>query len=86
MCEMVGVAILVGVQEPTDTSGSGSSTAAFCLKLPGKNLYLTPLLKAKKFRNFGYKTGAMSAFRELELAQLGNIEEIGAGKGTRTVS
>ena len=54
---------------------SGSNAAAFCLKLPGKSLYLTPLLKAKKFRNFGYKTGTMCAFREL-----------GAGKGTRTVS
>ena len=65
---------------------TGSSAAALCLKLPGKNLYLTPLLKAKKFRNVGYKTGAMSAFRELETAQLGTVEELGAGKGTRTVS
>lgn len=64
----------------------GSSAAAFCLKLPGKNLYLTPLLKAKKFRSYGYKTGAMSAFRELQNADLGKVEEFGAGKGGRTVS
>ena len=68
------------------TKCSGSNAAAFCLKLPGKSLYLTPLLKVKKFRNFGYKTGAMCAFRELETAQLGTLEEFGAGKGTRTVS
>ena len=64
----------------------GSSAAAFCLKLPGKNLYLTPLLKAKKFRSYGYKTGAMSAFRELQNADLGKVEEFGAGKGGRIVS
>lgn len=63
----------------------GSSAAGFCLKLPGKNLYLTPLLKAKKFRSYGYKTGAMSAFRELQTADLGTVEEFGAGKGGRTV-
>ena len=64
---------------------SENSAAAVCLRLPGRNLYLTPLLKAKKFRNFGYKTGDMSAFRELEIAQLGKVEELGAGKGTHTV-
>ena len=65
---------------------NGSDAAAHCLRLPGKSLYLTPLLKAKRFRNFGYKTGALKAFQELQLAQLGSLEEIGAGKGTQTVS
>ena len=64
----------------------GNSAAAFCQKLPGKNLYLSPLLKAKKFRSYGYKTGAISAFRELQTAELGSVEEFGAGKGGRTVS
>ena len=65
---------------------NGSDAAAHCLRLPGKSLHLTPLLKAKRFRNFVYKTGALKAFQELQLAQLGSLEEIGAGKGTQTVS
>lgn len=60
--------------------------AAHTLRLPGKKLYLTPLLKAKKFRNFGYRAGAMSAFEELQKAELGILEELGAGKGTRSAS
>ena len=66
-----------------DVPSVGSSAASYCLKLPGKNLYLTPLLKAKRFRTFGYKTGA---FNELQVAKLGILEEIGAGKGSKTVS
>ena len=65
---------------------NGSDAAAHCLRLPGRCLHLTPLLKAKRFRNFGYKTGALKAFQELQHAQLGSLEEIGAGKGTQTVS
>ena len=53
--------------------------------LPGKQLYLTPLLKAKKFRSHGYKVGAMGAFCELESSELGKVEEIGASRGTHTV-
>ena len=45
-------------QPPSDTQ----SAAAHCLKLPGKKLYLTPLNNAKRFRNFGYKKGALKAF------------------------
>ena len=34
---------------------------AFCLLLPGKTLYLPPLLYVKKFRNRGNKDGAVRA-------------------------
>lgn len=68
--------------EPVEPDGA----IAHVLRLPGKSLYLTPLLKAKKFRNFGYRQGAMSAFEELQKANLGTLEESGAGKGTRLAS
>ena len=60
--------------------------AAYALRLPGRNLYLTPLLKQKKFRNFKLKIGAMTAFNELQEDKLGTLEEMGAGKGTQTAS
>ena len=52
------------------------SAAAHCLKLPGKNLLLTPLNNAKRFRNFGYKKGAMKAFEELQMSELGTLETV----------
>ena len=73
------------LQEPIQYEGA-SGAAAHCLKLPRKNLYLTPLLKAKTFTNFGYRTEAISVFRELQTAQLGQLKELGTGKGTSTVS
>lgn len=42
--------------------------------MPGKKLNLTALLYAKKFRYHGYKTGALTAFAELELAGLGALD------------
>ena len=45
--------------------------AAHCLKLPGKQLNLTALLYAKKFRAYGYKTGAQAAFERLVRDVLG---------------
>lgn len=62
------------------------NAAAHTLRLPGQRLYLTPLLKAKKFRKFGYKEGALSAFRELENSDLGKLEEFEAEKGTYLAS
>ena len=50
------------------------STPAHCLGLPGRKLNLTALLYAKRFRNNGYKKGALAAFRELEEAGLGVME------------
>lgn len=50
------------------------NAAAHCLKLPGKRLHLTPLNNAKRFRNFGYKKGALKAFEELQMSELGKVE------------
>ena len=57
------------MEENSDNKGA----AAHCLKLPGKHLYLTPLLKQKKFRNYGSKSGALAAFEELQSSELGKI-------------
>ena len=56
------------------------STPAHCLQLPGRKLNFTALLYAKRFRNHGYKKGALAAFRELEEAGLGVLED------TKTIS
>ena len=39
--------------------GDDDATAAYCLQLPGKVLYLSPLLATKKFRKRGNKDGAL---------------------------
>lgn len=62
---------------PVDTADT-STTPAYCLRLPGRRLNLTALLYAKRFRDHGYKTGALAAFNELEEAGLGRIEKIKA--------
>lgn len=51
-----------------------SDTPRFCLKLPGRKLDLFALLYAKRFRDHGYKKGALAAFQELEKKGLGNIQ------------
>ena len=61
------------------------ATAAHCLKLPGKTLYLTPLLAQKKFRKWGNKEGAIRAFYQLEAEGLGTTLEVGGSKGTALV-
>lgn len=60
-------------------------TASYCLTLPGKVLYLTPLLSAKKFRNRGNKDGAVRAFMKLEEEGLGKTYVIGGSKGVSQV-
>lgn len=50
-----------------------NSRAAYCLVLPGKTLYLTPLLNIKKFRAHGNKDGAVTAFFQLQEENLGKI-------------
>ena len=45
--------------------------AAHCLKLHGRQLNLTALLYAKKFRAHGYKSGAQAAFEQLQSDSLG---------------
>ena len=66
--------------------GSDENTASYCLTLPGKVLYLTPLLNAKKFRKRGNKDGAIRAFYKLAENGLGEVVEYGGTKGTTIVS
>lgn len=62
------------------------STAGFCLTLPGKTLYLSPLLAMKKFRKKGNKEGAVASFYKLEAEGLGKVVEVRGARGTSTVS
>ena len=54
--------------------------AAHCLTLPGKTLYLTPLLAQKKFRGYGNKDSAVRAFFKLEEDGLGKTFVIGTSR------
>ena len=65
--------------------GDDDATAAYCLQLLGKVLYLSPLLAPKKFRKRGNKDGALRAFYQLETEGLGKVLEVGCGKGTSVV-
>ena len=76
----------LGVSEADDQLQiDGHSAAAHSLRLPGKRLFLTPLLKAKKFRNYGNKQGALGAWKELQESGIGQIEQKEI-KGSGTVS
>ena len=70
----------------TENLSDDDATAAFCLHLPGKILYLSPLLAQKKFRKRGNKDGAIRAFYQLETEGLGKVMEVGCTKGTSIVS
>ncbi len=61
-------------------------TTALCITLPGKTLYLTPLLAMKKFRKKGKKEGAIRAFYRLQEEGLGRVLEVAGSKGTSAVS
>ena len=63
-----------------------NNTAGYCLTLPGRKLYLTPLLGMKKFRKRGNKEGALTAFYHIEEDGLGKLLELQGSKGTSTVS
>ena len=63
-----------------------SATAAFCLCLPGKKLYLTHLLALKKFRKRGNKDGALRAFYTLADEGLGKVLEFANARGSHGVS
>ena len=64
---------------------SSGSLAAYCLLLPGKQLHLSALLAAKKFRGKGNKEAAVAAFQELEEAGLGQVEVEESRRGTTAV-
>ena len=71
------------MEEVKDVEGS---TAAYCLSLPGKTLFLTHLLSLKKFRKKGNKDGALRAFYKLEEEGLGRVLEVAGSKGSLCVS
>ena len=68
------------------TTPSASSLVSYCLLLPGKNLHLSALLTAKKFRGKGNKDGAVAAFREIADAGLGTLSTEESRRGTSAVS
>ena len=68
----------------TDGLSDDDATAAHCLQLPGKTLYLTPLLAQKKFQKRGNKEGAIRAFYH-QAEGLGTTLEVGGSKGTALV-
>ncbi|MCG8621326.1 MAG: hypothetical protein MJE68_04890 [Proteobacteria bacterium] len=55
------------------------------MTLPGKQLVLSVLLQAKKFRARGNKEGAVAALKELERAGLGELEVNDMQRGTNSV-
>ena len=77
---------LVDLTEEEVKDVEDGSTAAFCLSLPGKTLYLSHLLALKKFRKRGNKDGALRAFYKLEEEGLGKVLEVAGVKGTQGVS
>ena len=70
-------------QSQLQESSEDEATAAYCLTLPGRKLYLTPLLSMKKFRKS--KEGAIRVFSKLEEHGLGKVLELSGSKGTSTV-
>lgn len=62
------------------------SLEAYCLQLPGRQLHLSALLAAKKFRGRGNKAAAVAAFHALESAGLGKLEIKESRRGTSAVS
>ena len=69
-----------------DVNADSHSAAAHSLRLPGRRLFMTPLLKAKKYRHYGNKQGALAAWEELEQSGLGRVERTETSKGVGTVS
>ena len=71
------------MEEVKDVDGS---TAAYCLSLPRKTLFLSHLLSLKKFRKRGNIDGALRAFFKLEEEGLGKVLEVAGSKGSQCVS
>ena len=76
---------VLGSSDPISTSAD-DATAGFCLTLPGKTLYLTPLLTAKKFRGRGNKEGALRAFYQLEEEHFGRVLVVGGSSRVSQVT
>ena len=58
-------------KEPSKSVTAMAATQT--LKQPGEKLFLTPLLKAKKYRNYGNNKGALEAWSKLEESGLGKV-------------
>lgn len=61
----------------TEGLSDDDATAAHCLQLSGKTLYLILLLAQKKFWKRGNKEGPIRAFYQLEAEGLGTTLEVG---------
>ena len=70
---------------PDDKVVQENPTAAYCLLLPGRKLYLSPLLAMKKFRNKGNKEGAIRAMHKLEDEGLGKVLIVSGSRGNSQV-
>ena len=53
--------------------------------MPGKNLDLSAIIRAKKFKSRGNKPAALQAFKTLQEAGIGTLEELGSARGTAMV-
>ena len=56
-----------------------------CAILPGKNLDLSAIIRAKKFKSRGNKPAALEAFKTLQEAGIGTLEELGSARRTAMV-
>ena len=72
--------ITTGEAEKTLDNECHDKTTGYCLTLPGKTLYLTPLLSQKKFRSYGHKDGAVKAFYKLQQEGLGKTHLVGSSR------
>ena len=70
----------------SDKSTDDKANAGFCLTLPGRKLYIQPLLFMKKFKNRGNKRGAVKAIILLEQEGLGRVIQIRSSKSSVMVS
>lgn len=61
-------------------SADSHYATAHSLWLPGKWLFLIPLLKAKKYHNYGNKQGALDVWEELEQSGIGKLERTDTSK------
>ena len=66
---------MAGHNETSTSTTSEIGAPGYTLKLAGKRLNLSALLYDKKFRDYEYNSGGVAAFKELENAGLGTLEE-----------
>jgi len=76
-------------EDDTDVKAANSynpkSNGSYCLTLPGRKLYLKPLLAMKNFCKYGNKCDAVEAFYYLEKEGFGKVLEVTTSKGSAVV-